>query len=384
MKTSFFIIFLLSNFLLFADVLPGFRKSIYFDEQILQIQNPAWAPDTKIEFNAPSALNFNPKKKIMLVIYALPNGNTTEQTIGNKDSVAVDWHYDIQHIGAQTRFLRTQIKDANLVVCYLEAKQKSWGSWRKIHSDSIIRAMVDSIRAYFPGNNTSVILNGHSGGGSFVFGFINSYQKIPDFIERIAFLDSNYAYDETLKHGEKLVEWLKTSTRRKLCVLAYNDSIALYNSKSFVSATGGTWYRSKMMLNYLKSSFKFKYFEDTSFIKSFSKGNQIEFLLKQNPNRAIFHTVQVERNGFIHSILSGTKFENKNYKYYSIEKFPKIYENFIQKATTASGAQFPSRPKKAISGSLFMLKIDSLPWQQRESMILDQLNPNPNYFREYI
>ena len=45
-------------------------------------------------------------KPVLLVFYALPNGNTIEQTIGKAIGPGDDWHFDIQHIGAQTRFLR--------------------------------------------------------------------------------------------------------------------------------------------------------------------------------------------------------------------------------------------------------------------------------------
>ena len=42
-----------------------------------------------------------------------------------------DWHFDIQHIGAQTRFLRQSIKGKTLVVAYLENSLKSWPAWRR-------------------------------------------------------------------------------------------------------------------------------------------------------------------------------------------------------------------------------------------------------------
>jgi hypothetical protein len=49
-------------------------------------------------------------------------------------------------------------------------------------------------------------------------------------------------------------------------------------------------------------------------------------LLKENPEKKIFHTVQVERNGFIQALLSGTADEGKNYEYFG----ERIYTNFIQ------------------------------------------------------
>jgi hypothetical protein len=368
-----------------AQTLPGFKKSIWFGEQVLQINEPAWAPEVTIQVNAPSVKEFNPRNKIILVLFATPNGNTIEQTIGNTDSVKADWHYNIQHIGAQTRFLRKQMKQVNLVVCYLQAKQKSWGSWRAVHPDNQIRILVDSIRAIFREYKTEVCLNGHSGGGNFVFGFINSYDTIPGFVKRIAFLDSDYAYDDKPDHGKKLVAWLKNPARNNLCVLAYNDSIALYNGKPFVSATGGTWYRSKRMADYLKNHFALEEKRDTSFIRFTGLDGRITMILKENSKRAVLHTIQVERNGFVHSMLSGTRLQEKNYRYYPQSEPFRCYEKLIQKSATIAGAQFPEKPRKAISGSAFMKRIDSLPYPQREALVLAELKKGnfPDFLRHF-
>ena len=65
------------------------------------------------------------RSKTILVIYALPNGNTTEQTMGKKIQPGDDWHFDIQHIRAQTAFVRTE-RGENISVGYLENNFKSW------------------------------------------------------------------------------------------------------------------------------------------------------------------------------------------------------------------------------------------------------------------
>jgi len=36
----------------------------------------------------------------VIILYALPNGNTTEHTMGKKKVEGDDWHFDIQHIKA--------------------------------------------------------------------------------------------------------------------------------------------------------------------------------------------------------------------------------------------------------------------------------------------
>jgi len=367
-------------------VLGGFQKSIYNDEQIKIFSSPVWAPDVKFHINAPSAATFDPKKKVKLIFFALPNGNTTENTIGNTELIGVDWHYDIQHIGAQTRYLRSKITDANVVVCYLETNQQAWSTWRSKYPDATIKTMVDSVRAIFKTYDTRVTLSSHSGGGYFMFGYINSVTEIPTYVERISFLDSNYGYDEALNHGKKLSQWLKASATNTLSVLAYNDSVALLNGLPIVSATGGTWYRSKRMVDYLKNDFAFSSTINADYWKYQAQDNRIEFILKTNPEKAILHTVQVERNGFIQSILSGTPLEGIDYTYYPLTAPTRAYSNFIQANLTYSGAQFVSRSGTAITGSAFMDKIKSMTYLQREPLIIQEIkNGNtPDFCKSFV
>ncbi len=169
-----------------------------------------------------------------------------------------------------------------------------------------------------------MVLSGHSGGGSFTFGYLNSVKEIPDNIKRIAFLDSDYGFED--KYGEQFVKWLKSGKDHYFAVLAYNDSVALYKGKTFVSPTGGTWYRTKMMQKYLSDYFKFAREEDSSMIRYSALNGRIKIFLKKNPEKAILHTVQVERNGFIECMLSGTVYESKGYVYYG----DRAYVRYIQ------------------------------------------------------
>ena len=73
-----------------------------------------------------------------------------------------------------------------------------------------------------------LILNGHSGGGSFIFGYLNAVDQIPTYIDRISFLDSDYGYEDSL-HTQKIVQWLKRDKKNTLVVIAYNDSNVIYN-----------------------------------------------------------------------------------------------------------------------------------------------------------
>ena len=51
---------------------------------------------------------------------------------------------------------------------------------------------------------------------------------------------------------------------------------------------------------------------------------RIQFLLKENPDRKILHTVQVERNGFIHSLVTGTPDQDRGYEYFGERAYAKL------------------------------------------------------------
>ena len=277
--------------------------------------------DVKITLDIPPYQN----KKTLLILFALPNGNTTEQTMGKKVKADDDWHFDIQHIKAQTAFLR-QKSDQNIVVAYLENNYKSWPSWKQKHIDfkKEIQHIVDTLYNLVPSKKKTIYLNGHSGGGSFIFGYLDGVEKIPSSIERITFLDSDYGYDSS--YYNKLKTWLKQNKKTALTVFAYNDSVALYNGKSVVSEKGGTWYRSHVMMQNLHNDFSFKQTRNDSLIFFQSANYQIAFFFKTNPERKIFHTQQVELNGFIHSILYRTKKESEGYEYFGQRAYSKFIE----------------------------------------------------------
>lgn len=245
-----------------AQLLNDFMATGSFDEQEMWIKNEP--KDVTICTNAP--LHLTKKGETYLIFFALPNGNSVEWTKGKKLKPGDDWHFDIQHIAAQTRFVRNFDKKNNYTVAYLMAEQKSWPAWKRTTpgSISLIKNIVDSLADLFKDYHAKIVLNGHSGGGSFIFGYLDAVAKIPGKIEGIAFLDSDYGYEDSL-HTKKIVEWLQNKNH-KLVVLAYNDSIVIYNGKQLVSPTGGTWYRSRLMQRKLSETFSFRTTADTSFI----------------------------------------------------------------------------------------------------------------------
>jgi hypothetical protein len=113
-------------------------------------------------------------------------------------------------------------------------------------------------------------------------------------------------------------------------VLAYNDAVALLNGKSFVSAAGGTWGKSHAMQRDLAEDLKFTTQTNAQFQRFSALDGRVQFILKENPEKKIYHTVQVERNGFIHSMVSGTPDEGIGYDYFG----PRAYLKWIQPEPT--------------------------------------------------
>ena len=350
----------------------GFRTSEHFGELTGEFNLPN---NVRVIINTPPFSSFSTNKPVQLIFFATPNGNTIEQTIGKQMQPGDDWHFNIQHIGAQTRFLRNILTNQTIVVAYLENSLKSWPAWRRTNGNDRIPALFDTVRKMFADYRQEIVLTGHSGGGSLTFGYLNAVEKIPNDIKRIAFLDSNYAY-ETTNHFAKLVNWLKRADEKSLtnrsvpvpghssvvipistgqfqaarnlnvsapedgrtppregsahylCVLAYHDSIALLDGKTFVSERGGTWGRSHAMLEDLRREFTFTSSTNGTGLQSHVAANgRIQLLLKENPEKKILHTVQVDRNGFIHALLTGTPLENHGYEYFG----ERAYEQWIQK-----------------------------------------------------
>jgi hypothetical protein len=306
----------------FAPNIGEFKPTGHFGERVAVFP---YVPEVKVQINAPALADFAPGKPVLLILYALPNGNTIEQTVGKQLQPGDDRHFDIQHIGAQTRFLRAQHTNQTIVVAYLEAEMKSWPAWRRKHGDAVIPAIIDRVKTMIRGHEPRLVLTGHSGGGSFTFGYLNTVEEIPDSVERIAFLDSNYAYEAT-NHLAKLTNWLSASPQHALSVLAYHDSIALLDGKTFVSERGGTWGRSHAMLDDLGTPFPFTSRTNHGLETYVALDGRLQFLLLENPDRKILHTIQVERNGFIHALLTGATNEGNGYEYLG----DRAYTNWIQ------------------------------------------------------
>ena len=284
-------------------------------------------PEITVHLNLPAG--FRPAQALEFVCFALPNGNTIAQTMGHALRPGEDWHFNIQHLAAQTRFVRDHRPDRAVVVAYLAADGLSWPAWRRRHADRPERPaeLVAQLRALFPNPSAGLTLAAHSGGGAFVFGCLDAPDGPPAAVTRLAFLDANYAYT-TERHLGRLTAWLRAASDHELRLLAYDDASALLHGTNFVSAAGGTWGRSHQMLADLAPAFPFHAQTNADFENYSALAGRITFQLRANPGREILHTVQVERNGFIHCLLAGTVAENQDYRYYG----PRAYTNWISAA----------------------------------------------------
>jgi len=302
--------------------LKAFTPSPYFGEMTRELD---WGTNGRVLLNAPAPATISPGNPVRLIVYALPNGNTIEQTIGRQIAPGDNWHFNIQHIGAQTRWLRAALTNRTVVVAYLEAPGLSWTAWRRMagHDQETVR-MVANLSEIFPSENVELVLASHSAGGAFVCAWLNAVPEIPDNVVRVAFLDSDYAYLRA-EHAAKLTNWLAKPADHYLCVLAYHDSLAQLNGKPFVSEVGGTWGRSHALLADLGEQFTFTSRTNGSLETETALDRRIQFVLHENPEHQILHTIQVERNGFIQAMVSGTALEGKGYTYFGA----RVYTNWI-------------------------------------------------------
>ncbi len=374
--SAFFLIF--GSNISYSQNLPGFSVSGRFHEQVREIHDPSGLVGTRIVINAPANDKFDSSKPTELIFYSTPNGNTIEQTLGAHTKPGQDFHFDIQHIAAQVRRLREMDASKNYVLAVVQADNKSWPTWRQTHQDnaSSIRKLVAETSHSIPGNPVRVSLTGHSGGGSFLFGFINGGEAIPTDVDRIAFLDANYSFAVEDKHDVKLLKWLKENESHRLMVIAYDDRNITLDGKPVVSSTGGTYRASHRMIDAFRRTEKFSQSVNGLFEDVEGFGGRCLFYIHQNPENKILHTALVgEMNGFLEAMSFGTSYEGK----WGTWGGPRAYTKWIDgvangTSTTPSVPQvttiFAAHPVNAEPGSKFMARISTLPPADRELEIV--------------
>ena len=356
-----------------ADPLPGFRRSPWFGEQVRE----RWVEGTvRVLVNAPEVVD--PKRPTRLVVYATPNGNTIEQTLGCATTDGLDWHFDIQHVAAQVRRLRELSPRENIVLAVVEAEGLSWPAWRRSTADSSARIVrvLNGLRELVSGLPTRIALTGHSGGGSFIFGFIEAADAIPDSVDRIAFLDANYSFDAD-KHAGKLLTWLRGDGDRQLSVVAYDDRSITLDGKPVVGKDGGTFRATRRMLDAFAREIKFSERVTETFEVRTALDGRITVHVHPNPKNRILHTALVgDMNGLLRVLTDG----DSKAPTWGTFGGPRAYSKWVQAA-----AGIPPRPADAEGGTDVFKRLAGLkPAEREEAIARELLRGNlPDFLRKF-
>ena len=356
-----------------GDLMPGFKRSSFWGEQLRDTVTPS---GIRIHVNAPETMDA--AKPTTVIFYATPNGNTIAQTLGCSMVSGLDWHYDIQHIAAQTRRLREVSPNENIVLVCVEAEGKSWPGWRTKHPDNaaLIHAMVEDNIKGLPGKEVDVVLTGHSGGGSMIFGFINSADAIPAWVNRIAFLDANYGFSDTDEHGDKLIAWLNGSPERSLIVIAYDDRNITLDGKLVNGPSAGTYRATDRMRTRFGSDIKLGHTESGDIDRYIGLDGRVTFIVHRNPANKILHTALVgDMNGFLEAMTLNTPIHSKWGAFGS----PRAYAKWIQSAAVA-----PS--PAGTGGSAIMNKLVALTREQWEAVLIEEIKAGntPAFSKEFV
>jgi hypothetical protein len=380
---------LLTNSAVRGEGLSGFDATGFKDEQQRTL-----SPENGVRAVI-NAGDFDGKRPTLLIFYALPNGNTIEQTLGATVVPGMDWHFDIQHVAAQVRKLRDVDRERNVVVAAVEADTKSWPKWRSDRPTNgvLIRGIVAAIAREIPGKPPRLALAAHSGGGSFIYGYLNGGEAIAENVERLVFLDANYAYDdEHDHHGDKLLAWLRGDPKRHLSVIAYDDRFITLNGKPVLKTPlGGTYGASHRMIDRLGKEVTLEHSTRGPFEEFAGMNGQIRFLIHGNPEKRILHTVLVERNGLIEAMTQGTEFERKcggefwGDRAYSDLIAPANRSPTPPRTASTQPAGMPDRSASMPGGKAFAESIADLPAKAREAAIVQEvLRGNiPDFLRKF-
>jgi hypothetical protein len=360
---------------------PPWHRSQWFDEYSF---TAAVESVGRIHVNAAADDGGKPARATRIVVYALPNGNTLEQTLGCRRKEGLDWKYDIQHVAAQVRLLRTLLTNERIVLVCAEANGLSWPNWRRTSHDANekIARMLYRWRQQFGKDDCQVMLTGHSGGGSFILGVIEGNEKIPDYIDRIAFLDANYSF-EGATHADKLGRWLTADELRRLIVLAYDDREITLNHIKVVGPTGGTYRATGRMREAFSQSLDLLEKQAGPFQVTTGLDGRLRFYVHTNPQNKILHTALVgEMNGLVHAATLGTPHEET----WGSFGGPRAYMEHVQPepisnhndqaqnryephASSPSYDRLPARPVDSVGGKAFFDRVKDMNLDDREAAI---------------
>ena len=298
-----------------------------------------------------------------------------------RSAPGLDYRFDLQHVAAQVRRWRKVDPRENIALAVVQAPEKSWPAFRKAHADAPQREreIVATAAKRVPVPVADLVLTGHSGGGSFLWGYIDAQDAIPPGVGRIAFLDANYSYSDESKHGEKLLAWLRGDASRTLIVIAYDDREITFNGKKVVGSDGGTYRASHRMLDRFGKDAAFTAGKLGPFDTFTAMNGQMRFYIHPNPENKILHTALIgEMNGLLQAMTVGTPEEGK----WGTFGGPRAYTQWI---ATISAGEIPRRPSDAMGGAALMQRVAALDREQREEQITAELLHGnlPEFLRQF-
>ena len=381
-----------------AGLMPGFHRSLFWNEQV---RGGKTAEGIRYIVNAADTVD--PEAPTIVIFYATPNGNTIEQTLGCQMTPGLDWHYDIQHIAAQVRMLRDFAPQINMVLVCAEVEVpgigRSWPSWRGKHKDNakLIKAFIEDqikdlpARTHHGSKDIRIVLSGHSGGGSMIFGFLNSADSIPANVKQIAWLDANYAYSDAEKHGDKLIDWLDEDRHRTLVVICYDDRNITLDGKPVVGPTGGTYRATERMRTRFEKDMKLEHTVSGDIDRYVGLEGQVTFIVHRNPQNKILHTALVgDMNGFLEATTLNTSIHDQWGKFGS----PRGYTKWIQAAPQLPPAlEQKSQMNPAIAasrrdtgGAKITERLTDLSREDREAALTTELKAGnvPPFLLEFV
>ena len=321
--------------------------------------------------------------KSVLVIYATPNGNTIEQTLGAAPPDAAAWRFDIQHVAAQVQRTRQLQPDTRLSLAVIEAPGRSWPAYLAAHSAApqFIRRLIEHLRSQTRAQQ--VILCGHSGGGAFLLRCIHP-APVPAAITRFVFLDASYSWDNQL-HSQPMLQWLQSGSQNRLIAVAYDDRAVELNGRPVISDDGGTWRASERMIVGLGGAAEFTEQRLGPFRHLTSQTGRVQLLLHTNPQNRILHTALVgDMNGLICSLAADPGAADNWQRLLQ----PRDYSALIppaplqaQPAVAIAAADqqppvpqlpLPARMPQAAGGTPYLQGLQGLPLLEREQQIVSE------------
>lgn len=298
-------------------------------------------PDIRVHVNEPTGKDRQggaDGRPTRVLVFALPNGNTLEETLGCAPAEGRHWRHGIQHIAAQTRMLRSMLPDERIVLIAVEAKGLTWPNWRATHegANAIIAEKFAAWRERFGGRPlkpalSKVTLACHSGGGSFLWGVIEGNDVLPDWLDRIVYLDANYSFDAA-KHDEKLRAWLDSpGDEHRLVVIAYDDREITLDGKKVVGDDGGTFRATERMHQAFSAAKPLVTAVEEPWTRTVGWGGRFRSEVHANPENKILHTRLVgEMNGLVHAQLIGQTPDDQTPDKWPGLTPPALYEKWIQ------------------------------------------------------